>query len=175
MNEIAIAKYFLNSQICMASTWALSLASLILMWVEKGVEPLSWASVEKNGHAAVGMAAYVLAFIQPFMAFFRPHPDNKNRPIFNVAHLSVGMSAILLSFVAIGLATKFPTLKLENGRYLLAAFAAFYVGFHALMTFYSVKFVEKARAVPIFLVLFSLGALATTIAMIVFIAVHDDV
>ena len=156
----------------MASTWALSLASLILMWVEKGIEPLTWENVERNGHAAVGMAAFVLAFIQPFMAFFRPHPNTSKRPIFNVAHLSVGMSAILLSFVAIGLATKFPALKLENGRYLLGAFAAFYVAFHAILTFYSVKFGEKARAVPIFLILFGVGAWATAVAMVVFIAVE---
>ncbi len=86
----------------MGSTWALSLASLILMWYEKGIEPLSWESVQNNGHAAVGMAAFVLAFIQPFMAFLRPHPDSSKRWIFNIAHQSVGLSAILLSFVAIG-------------------------------------------------------------------------
>ena len=86
----------------MSSTWALSLASLILMWVDKGVEPLSWENVQINGHAAVGMAAFVLAFIQPFMAFIRPHPNDSKRWIFNIAHQSVGLSAILLSFVTIG-------------------------------------------------------------------------
>jgi hypothetical protein len=80
----------------MGLTWTFTIISLIIMFADKGVDPLSMDSVKVNAHAAVGMAAFVLAFIQPFMAYFRPHPGTRRRPIFNVAHLSVGMSAILL-------------------------------------------------------------------------------
>jgi hypothetical protein len=157
-------------QLCMGSTWLLSAIGLILMLVDRGVDPLAWKSVQVNGHAAVGMAAFVLAFIQPFMAYFRPHPNTPRRPMFNVAHLTVGMSAILLAFVAIGLAAKFETLGLDDGRYLIGAFSAFYLIFHLILTAYSVKIGEDGKALPVFLVFFAVGALSAAIGMIVVIA-----
>ena len=158
----------------MGLTWALSLASLILMWSDRGVTPLSWESVQQNGHAAVGMAAFVLAFIQPFMAFVRPHPDDSRRPIFNVAHQSVGMSAILLSFVAIGLATKFISLNISDGKYLLGAFSAFYIIFHVILTVYLRKVGKNGKVISAVLVIFSVGALANTIGFIAFIVGDAD-
>ena len=154
----------------MSLTWALSLASLILMWSDRGLTPLSWENVQHNGHAAVGMAAFVLAFIQPFMAFFRPHPGTSKRPIFNVAHQSVGMSAILLSFVAIGLATRFVAFNLGEGKYLLGAFCAFYLIFHLLLTVYLQKIGKNGKVISVILLVFATGALATTIGFIVYIA-----
>ena len=106
----------------MGTTWSLTIIALILMFVDKGVQPLSAESVKLNAHAAIGMTAFVLAFIQPFMAFFRPHPNTRRRPIFNFAHLGVGVSAILLAIVAIGLATKFDSLQ---GPIILNLFVVF--------------------------------------------------
>jgi hypothetical protein len=39
--------------------------------------------------------------------------------------------------VAIGLATKFTNLQLEEGRYLVGAFAGFFVVFHLILTLYT--------------------------------------
>ena len=154
----------------MGMAWTLTLISVILMFAEKGVEPLSKDSVKLNAHSAVGMAVTVLAFIQPFMAFFRPHPGTPRRRIFNVAHLSVGMSAILLAFVAIGLATKFEQLQLDDCATILGTFAGFFVVFHLILTIYTVKIGNTGKAVPVFLFFFAIGALAATIGMIVVIA-----
>ena len=72
------------------------------------------------------------------------------------------------------LATKFTSFQLEDGRYLLGAFAAFYAIFHIFLTFYTVKIGESGKGVPVFLSLFAVGALATTIVMIVFIAAEES-
>ncbi|XP_041475106.1 putative ferric-chelate reductase 1 isoform X3 [Lytechinus variegatus] len=55
-------------------------------------------------HAILGVIVTALGIANPVMALFRPHPGTPNRPIFNWAHWAVGTSALLLSFVTIGLA-----------------------------------------------------------------------
>jgi len=55
----------------MGSTWILSVTSIIIILSDKGLEPLGLERVKENPHAAIGLASFLLAFIQPFMAFFR--------------------------------------------------------------------------------------------------------
>ncbi len=55
----------------MAGTWTLMLIAFIVMLAEYGVEPLHMSNLEKKPHAALGMTALALAFIQPFMAALR--------------------------------------------------------------------------------------------------------
>jgi hypothetical protein len=71
----------------MVTAVALSIAGLVFVLVELDGE------FEKGAHPAVGLAALVLAFVQPIMAQFRCAPDHPRRAIFNWAHFFVGNSA----------------------------------------------------------------------------------
>lgn len=79
----------------MIIVWSLTVAGFIIIFVEIG----GWTSVEtsKNPHALIGCVTTGLAFIQPFMAYFRPHPGTSKRFIFNWAHWLVGNSAHILA------------------------------------------------------------------------------
>lgn len=76
----------------MILTWALTIAGFVIIFVEIG----GW-SAEDNPHAILGTITTFLCFIQPFMALFRPGPNDKSRPIFNWAHWLVGNVAHLLA------------------------------------------------------------------------------
>jgi hypothetical protein len=59
----------------MGITWLLSVISIIVILCERGLEPLDIDRVKENPHAAIGLTSFLLAFIQPFMAFFRLESD----------------------------------------------------------------------------------------------------
>lgn len=82
-------------RILMVLTWALTLVAVVLIFVELD----GWTSVpiSTNPHSLIGMIVTVLAFIQPIMAYFRPHPGTPRRFIFNWAHWLVGNSAHILA------------------------------------------------------------------------------
>ncbi|XP_030851985.1 putative ferric-chelate reductase 1 isoform X1 [Strongylocentrotus purpuratus] len=61
-------------------------------------------SRRRFSHAVLGVIVTALGVINPIMAIFRPHPGTPKRSIFNWAHWAVGTSALILSFVTIGLA-----------------------------------------------------------------------
>lgn len=94
--------WFVYHRILLAITWALTVVAFIIIFVELG----GWTSipVTSNPHAVIGVITTVLAFIQPFMAYFRPHPEAPRRYIFNWAHWLVGKSAHTLGIVCIFLA-----------------------------------------------------------------------
>lgn len=94
--------WFVYHRILLAITWALTVIAFIIIFVELG----GWTSipVTSNPHAVIGVITTVLAFIQPFMAYFRPHPEAPRRYIFNWAHWLVGKSAHTLGIVCIFLA-----------------------------------------------------------------------
>ena len=75
----------------MMVTWTLTIIAFVLIFVELG----GWTSIPatQNPHAVIGLITTLLAFIQPFMAYFRPHPEAPRRFIFNWAHWTVGKSA----------------------------------------------------------------------------------
>ena len=78
----------------MVITWILTVIAFILIFIELG----GWTSlpVTTNPHAVIGVVTTALAFIQPFMAYFRPHPGTPKRFIFNWAHWLVGNSSHIL-------------------------------------------------------------------------------
>lgn len=69
-------------------TWTLTVIAFILIFVELG----GWTSIPatQNPHAVIGLITTLLAFIQPFIAYFRPHPDAPKRYLFNWVHWTVG-------------------------------------------------------------------------------------
>ena len=129
----------------MTATWLLTIIAVILIFIEKKTEPLKISSIKTNAHGLVGLIASILAFIQPFMAFFRPGPNSSKRKIFNYSHLSVGKAAMILSVTAIILITQLKSVKLDHDSalYVAIAFAAFYVSFHIILTLISYIVKEK--------------------------------
>lgn len=76
----------------MVTTWSLTIAAFIIIFVELG----AW-SAERNPHAILGLITTILCFIQPIGALFRPAPTSKNRPFFNWAHWLGGNLAHILA------------------------------------------------------------------------------
>uniref|UniRef100_A0A1L8E3J5 Putative reeler domain protein n=1 Tax=Nyssomyia neivai TaxID=330878 RepID=A0A1L8E3J5_9DIPT len=139
---ILLARYFkqtwVGSQMCdkdmwfawhrvlMVSTWILTMAGFIIIFVEvKG-----WSQAQ-NPHAILGLVTTILCFIQPIGAFFRPHPGSKNRPFFNWGHWLGGNAAHILAIVTIFFAVKLPRADLPEWMdWILVAFVAFHVLMH---------------------------------------------
>ena len=65
-------------------------------------------------HSIIGIIIISFAVIQPIMAIFRCKPDAEYRFIFNYAHASVGLSAFILSIVALFLAMFFDQLNFQG-------------------------------------------------------------
>ena len=79
----------------MVITWSLTVAAFVLIFVE--LKGWTYIAVWRNPHPVLGVVATALCFVQPFMAFFRPHPGTSKRPIFNWAHWFVGNSAQIIA------------------------------------------------------------------------------
>ncbi len=65
-------------------------------------------------HSIVGIIVISFVVIQPIMALFRCKPDAEYRFIFNYAHRFIGLSALLLSIVAIFIALFFSQFNFQN-------------------------------------------------------------
>jgi hypothetical protein len=66
-------------QFCMGLAVLLTLTAFAVILAAVKGEPFDPEALERNPHAAVGIVCIILAFIQPIMAFFRPHPGTDNR------------------------------------------------------------------------------------------------
>ncbi|CAG0921481.1 unnamed protein product [Notodromas monacha] len=86
--------WFRFHQTFMVTTWSLTMAAFVLIFLEIG----GWTSVKisRNPHAVLGCVTTGLCFLQPIGALFRPHPDSKRRPIFNWLHWFGGNSAQII-------------------------------------------------------------------------------
>ena len=129
--------WFRVHQLCMIMTWILTVSSVIIIFIEKGTDPLKWSSIKNNAHSLIGLITSILCFIQPFMAFVRPDPDHDKRWVFNLGHFLAGTVAIVLSVTSIVLVTQFQGYNFEKDDSLLAtisAFGAFYVLMHICLT-----------------------------------------
>ena len=82
----------------------LSLAGLIPILVDKKLLPIA----DMKHHPLVGLATLVLAFVQPFIGYFRPDKDHKFRPLFKIVHTFLGYSAILMAIASIFLTNNLP-------------------------------------------------------------------
>ena len=71
--------WFRCHQFFMGLAVLLTLIAVIVIIVERKLEPLDSAAIKQNPHAAVGIVCIICAFIQPIMAYFRPHPGTDNR------------------------------------------------------------------------------------------------
>ncbi|CAF1229846.1 unnamed protein product [Didymodactylos carnosus] len=71
-------------------------------WVQK-----STSTSKEFAHSVIGIIIVACSFIQPFIALFRCHPDNRYRFIYNYLHGFIGFLSFTLSIVAIFLAVYF--------------------------------------------------------------------
>lgn len=79
-----------------------------------------------NPHPILGILTLVGAIAQPIMAFFRPHPGEGKRWLFNIAHLSVGWSTFALAEATVTLGTHLKALVMPRWAMLLMyAFIAY--------------------------------------------------
>lgn len=129
----------------MVLTVVLNLLAIILICAYAGAWPYDTEFIRDNPHPAIGVATVILAFIQPIMAFFRPHPGTKFRPIFNWAHWLVGNSAFTLALACIFLAGYLNKMRGINvGGYIacLIVFVIFHFIVNLILTILNV-FVEN--------------------------------
>ncbi|XP_021941194.1 putative ferric-chelate reductase 1 homolog isoform X2 [Zootermopsis nevadensis] len=84
-------QWFAWHRMFMLLTWGLTVAAFVLIFLE-----LKDWSAEDNPHAILGCATTAQAFVQPFGAAFRPHPDSRRRPTFDWLHWLVGNVAHIL-------------------------------------------------------------------------------
>lgn len=123
--------WFAYHRIFMITTWVLTVIGFILILIEVG----GWSTTGDNPHAITGIITVVLCFIQPFGAYFRPHPGTKRRPLFNWLHWGVGNAAHILGIVTIFFAVYLQKAELPSWSvYILAAFVAFHVVMHLVLT-----------------------------------------
>ncbi|KDR19521.1 Putative ferric-chelate reductase 1-like protein, partial [Zootermopsis nevadensis] len=147
---ILLARYFkqtwVGSQLCgkdqwfawhrmfMVLTWGLTVAAFVLIFLE-----LKDWSAEDNPHAILGCATTAQAFVQPFGAAFRPHPDSRRRPIFNWLHWLIGNAAHILGIVTIFFATKLTKAELPDWMdWILVGYVAFHVAVHLILSIASI-------------------------------------
>lgn len=125
--------WFVFHRILMIITWLLTVIAFVLIFIELG----GWTSlpVTTNPHAVIGVVTTVLAFIQPFMAYFRPHPGTPKRFIFNWAHWLVGNSAHILGIVCIFLAVDLDKAAIPYWvNWLLVAYVAVHAASHLVLS-----------------------------------------
>ncbi|XP_066996318.1 putative ferric-chelate reductase 1 homolog [Anabrus simplex] len=141
---ILLARYFrqtwVGTQFCgkdlwfawhrmfMVLTWSLTVVAFILIFVDRQ----DWSD---GPHAILGVITTFLAFIQPFGAALRPHPDSRKRPIFNWLHWLVGNVAHILAIVTIFFAGKLTNAELPAWLiWILVAYVAFHVCMHLILS-----------------------------------------
>lgn len=83
-------QWFAWHRMLMVTTWSLTVAAYILIWVE--LKRAVW-----HAHSITGLITVILCFIQPIGALFRPGPNDKKRPYFNWGHWLGGNLAHILA------------------------------------------------------------------------------
>lgn len=121
-------QWFAWHRICMVTTWSLTIAAFVLIFVELR----GWST---HPHAILGVITTVLCFIQPIAAIFRPGPNDKKRPIFNWLHWLGGNLAHIIAIATIFYAVKLTKAELPQWMdYILVAFVAFHVIVHLIFS-----------------------------------------
>uniref|UniRef100_H2YQI1 Cytochrome b561 domain-containing protein n=1 Tax=Ciona savignyi TaxID=51511 RepID=H2YQI1_CIOSA len=157
-------------------------------------------SANAGAHPIIGIIVTCLAITNPIMAVFRPHPDEKNRVIFNWAHWFVGTAAHILGITAIFLGVDLTRLNLpEWDTWVLVGFVVFHVVVEVILEILSAFYGHiaaykkkpknsmnmdgepaskdpppKGAGIKYFiLVFYSLGNIGFMITFIVFIAMNE--
>lgn len=120
----------------------LTLFFVISAFVVIFVHAEGWSQISededyKKAHPFLGVIVTALTFINPLMALFRPHPDDKNRFVFNWAHWLVGTVARILAVITIFIGvTLAKSGAPEYVVYILAAYVAYQLFIELVMEFH---------------------------------------
>lgn len=150
---ILLARYFkqtwVGSSVCgkdiwfawhrflMFLTWALTVAGVVLIFIELG----EWSKA-RNPHAILGIVVTIIAFLQPIGAFFRPHPGSKKRPVFNWLHWLGGNVAHIIAVVAIFFAVQLSKAELPEWMdFILIIYVIFHVIMHLIFSVSNIKII----------------------------------
>ena len=125
--------WFHIHKICMSITFSLTMVSALIMFIGRGLTPLSFEKISTNPHTLIGMIALSLTFIQPLMGYLRPDPHSSRRRYFNVIHRYNGYLTTCTAFMAILSASLLEEAKLQSewGSSLIFVSGSF-VGFYFL-------------------------------------------
>jgi len=103
-----------NSKVCSEKVWFTfhrTCMVLAVLFCAAGfivifVEVQEWSELDghtnwQKAHPYLGCIVTFLALLNPIMAVFRPHPEDKMRPVFNWGHWLVGTGAHILAALTI--------------------------------------------------------------------------
>ncbi|KAL7737614.1 hypothetical protein ACLKA6_007724 [Drosophila palustris] len=125
-------QWFAWHRMLMVTTWSLTIAAYILIWVE--LKRAVW-----HAHSITGLITVILCFLQPIGALFRPGPNDKMRPWFNWGHWLGGNLAHILAIVAIFFSVKLPKAELPEWMdWILVGFVVFHVLVHLIFSVSSI-------------------------------------
>ncbi len=163
--------WFRIHQLCMITTWLLTIVGVVLIFIEKKTVPLEINSINRNPHGLVGLITAILAFIQPFLAFLRPDPNSSKRWIFNYGHFSIGTISMILAVFAIFLVNGLDSMKIdsETGVIVCIIFSVIYVTVHLVSTLVTIFIKNQAGKnliIKFMLIFITLTGIACASAMI---------
>ena len=131
--------WFVWHFVSMLLTWALTIASFIIIFVDVG----AWRT---SVHSVAGTVVMVFVSLQPIGAIFRPKPTHHNRPIFNFLHFAGGNITYILAIITIFYAVPMaPALLPDWTTYVILAFFVFYLSMHLIMTVRILILIEVLR------------------------------
>ncbi|KAH8337747.1 hypothetical protein KR067_001096 [Drosophila pandora] len=121
-------QWFAWHRLLMVTTWSLTIAAYVLIWVE--LKRAVW-----HAHSIIGLITVILCFIQPIGALFRPGPNDKKRPYFNWGHWLGGNLAHILGIVTIFFSVKLPKAELPEWMdWILVSFVVVHVLVHLVFS-----------------------------------------
>ena len=143
------AIWFAIHRTIMSSVALLTIISFVLILVYKKGQWVSQVNRREFAHSIVGILVVCFAVIQPFMALFRCNPDDQYRFIFNYAHATVGLTAFLLSIVAIFLAMFFTQFgfQLNKEWVILVAWSGWLLMVFILFEWLEIHFQQQASII----------------------------
>uniref|UniRef100_K1PA49 Putative ferric-chelate reductase 1 n=1 Tax=Magallana gigas TaxID=29159 RepID=K1PA49_MAGGI len=99
-----IKVWFQIHRTCMVSVFVLTVAAFVIIFIDVGEYREVAVSDGRDYlryHPVLGIVVTALTVINPIMSLFRCGPDDKRRPIFNIAHFLVGTGAHILAAITV--------------------------------------------------------------------------
>jgi len=129
------AQWFLWHRFLMLVVWVATISGIVCIALEQGGWTYNLQDIIINPHPVLGVAAFILTFIQPFISLCRPSPASSARWIFNWTHWFVGNSAHVIAIMAIFFAIELSKAQLERTvTWVIVAYVVFHVGCHLVFS-----------------------------------------
>ncbi|XP_064625393.1 ferric-chelate reductase 1-like [Lineus longissimus] len=91
--------WFAVHRFCMSSAVILTCIAFILIFVMNEGYSYGLEGLPHKAHPILGIIVTILCILNPLIALCRPHPKDKNRPIFNWVHWAIGTITHILAIV----------------------------------------------------------------------------